>query len=211
MKPAWDQLMSEYSESKHAGIYDVDCTADGKDLCQDVGVSGYPTIKYGDPSDKKNLQTYNGGRDLDALKKFAEDNLSPICGPASMDACSDEDKALLESFMTRSSADLLAEAKKLDKEFAATQKKLDKKTSKLKDKERDYQDDAEEQRGSKPKKGKEAEHIAKTDKLDARKAKIEEDKEALNKEQEALKTEMAKSGVKLMKLAAKANKDKTDL
>jgi len=202
MKPAWDQLMAEYSGSKHAGVYDVDCTADGKALCEDVGVSGYPTIKYGDPSDKKDLQTYSGGRDFDALKKFAEDNLSPTCGPASMDACSDEEKVLLASFMTRSSADLLAEATKLEKDFAATQFKLDRKASKLKDKERDYQDDAEEQRGSKPKKGKEAEHKAKMDKLDARKAKIEEDKEALKKEQEALMTEMAKSGLKLMKLVS---------
>lgn len=211
MKPDWDTLMSEYSGSKHAGIYDVDCTADGKDLCEDVGVSGYPTIKYGDPGDRKSLKAYEGGRDLDALKKFAEDNLGPLCTPASLDACSEEEKVLLERFLKRSSADLLAEAKKLDKDFAATQKKLDKKASKLKDKQSDQNDDYLEFKGSNPKKGKEAEHKAKFDKLEARKAKLEKEKETLDKEQDTIKSEMAKSGVKLMKLAARANKDKTDL
>ena len=39
---------------------DVDCTAAGKPLCDSNGIKGFPTIKYGDPSD---LQTYEGGRD----------------------------------------------------------------------------------------------------------------------------------------------------
>ena len=37
---------------------------------------GFPTIKYGDPSD---LQAYEGGRDEKALKKFAEEKLVPMC------------------------------------------------------------------------------------------------------------------------------------
>merc|ERR1711924_170527 len=74
MKPAWDQLMDEFSSSTTSLIADVDCTADGKPLCETHGVQGFPTIKHGDPAD---LQDYSGGRDFDSLKKFAEENLGP--------------------------------------------------------------------------------------------------------------------------------------
>jgi len=103
MKPAWDKLMAEFKDSKTALVADVDCTAGGKDLCSDVGVRGYPTIKYGDPNA---LEDYKGGRDFDALKKFAEENLGPTCGPANLDLCDDEKKALIEKFQKMSAGDL---------------------------------------------------------------------------------------------------------
>merc|ERR1712072_638707 len=98
-----------YSGSKYSGIYDVDCTADGKDLCEEVGVQGYPTIKYGDPSDKKNLKAYEGGRDVEALKTFAKENLGPLCTPSSLEACSEEEKTTLQDFLKRPAAELLKE------------------------------------------------------------------------------------------------------
>merc|ERR1712113_1138769 len=75
-----DQLMGEFPDK----VFDVDCTADGKELCDQNGVKGYPTIKYGDPTD---FQDYNGGRDFDALKKFTEESLGPSCGPTNLDLC----------------------------------------------------------------------------------------------------------------------------
>jgi len=89
MKPAWDALMAEYKNHKTILVADVDCTAAGKPLCDQVGVRGYPTIKYGDPSD---LQDYKGGRDEKALKEFAK-GLKPACSPANIDLCDDEKKA----------------------------------------------------------------------------------------------------------------------
>jgi len=94
MKPDWDKLIAEFKDSKTVLIADVDCTAGGKSLCDEVGVRGYPTIKYGDPSD---LQDYKGGRDFKALKKFA-DELGPTCSPANIDLCDDEKKAKIEEF-----------------------------------------------------------------------------------------------------------------
>ena len=39
-------------------IADVDCTVDGgKELCEEMGVQGYPSIKYGDPN---NMEDYEG-------------------------------------------------------------------------------------------------------------------------------------------------------
>merc|ERR1712003_155444 len=71
-----------------------DCTAAGKAKCEEVGVRGYPTIKYGDPDD---LQDYKGGRSFADLKKFAE-GLGPQCGPANLDLCDADKKAKIEEF-----------------------------------------------------------------------------------------------------------------
>mmetsp|Transcript_105105 Transcript_105105/g.255162 ORF Transcript_105105/g.255162 Transcript_105105/m.255162 type:complete len:136 (-) Transcript_105105:114-521(-) len=96
MKPAWDRLVDDFKGSSTSLVADVDCTADGKDLCETHQVRGYPTIKYGDPGD---MQDYQGGRTYDDLKKFAEESLGPTCGPTSLELCSDEVKAKMEGFM----------------------------------------------------------------------------------------------------------------
>jgi len=108
MKPDWDKLMAEFKDSKTALVGDADCTADGKPLCDQVGVRGYPTIKHGDPN---NLEDYKGGRDFDSLKKFAEENLGPTCGPANLDLCDADKKAEIEKFSKMSAADLEASIK----------------------------------------------------------------------------------------------------
>lgn len=95
MKPAWDQLMAEYKDHATTLIADVDCTAGGKSLCDESGVRGFPTIKYGDPSD---LQDYKGGRSISDLQKFAKENLGPTCGPAALDLCDEEKKKTIEEF-----------------------------------------------------------------------------------------------------------------
>lgn len=209
MKPDWDKLSAEFKDSKSGGVYDVDCTAEGKSLCEEVGVQSYPTIKYGDPSDKKALKDYSGGRDMASLKTFAETQLGPTCTPTDLDACSEGDKALLEDLLKRTADDLNAEMAQLEKAHSAMAKKLTKKESKMKDKWADYKDDAKEFAGAKPKKGKEKDHETKKDKLAARSHQLGKEEEALNDElkQHAVK----KAGIKLMKMAALHNKGRTDL
>jgi len=115
MKPAWDKLIKEYKGNAAAGVYDVDCTAAGKPLCDSNGVRGFPTIKYGDPAA---LEDYEGGRDFDSLKKFAAENLKPRCSPKNLDLCDDDQKAEIEGMMAMSDADL-------DAGIAAKEKELD--------------------------------------------------------------------------------------
>jgi len=103
MKPAWDKLMGDFKDSKTALVADVDCTSDGKPLCDANGVQGFPTIKYGDPNA---LEKYEGGRDYDSLKKFADENLKPLCSPSNMDLCEDDQKAELEKLLAMDMADL---------------------------------------------------------------------------------------------------------
>jgi len=105
MKPDWDKLMDAFADSKTALVADVDCTAEGKPLCDSNGVRGYPTIKYGDPSA---LEDYKGGRDYDSLKKFAEENLKPMCSPSNIDLCDDEKKAEIQKYQAMSDAELEA-------------------------------------------------------------------------------------------------------
>jgi len=122
--------MAEFKDSKTAAVVDVDCTAGGKELCSTHGVRGYPTIKFGDPSA---LEDYKGGRTYDALKKFAEENLGPTCGPANLDLCDAEKKAEIGKFQAMSAGDLATsikekedEMEKLETEFKAFVETLNK-------------------------------------------------------------------------------------
>merc|ERR1719247_1211563 len=99
MKPDWDKLMADFAESPTSLVADVDCTAEGKPLCETHKVQGFPTIKYGDPTD---LKDYQGGRDFDSLKKFAEENLGPQCGPDNLDLCDAKTKEKIQKFMAMS-------------------------------------------------------------------------------------------------------------
>jgi hypothetical protein len=95
--------MEDFKGSPTSLVADVDCTTEGKDLCEKHEVRGYPSIKYGDPSE---LKDYNGGRSYDDLKKFADENLGPSCGPTNLDLCPEGDKAKLEGFMKMSAGKL---------------------------------------------------------------------------------------------------------
>merc|ERR1712050_814488 len=107
-----DKLMGEFKGSTTSLVADVDCTESGKDLCEKHGVEGFPTIKYGDPND---LQAYEGGRGFEDLKKFADENLGPQCGPDHMDLCDEKKKKSIEKYMTMSVADLEAKIAKARK------------------------------------------------------------------------------------------------
>lgn len=75
--------MADYSSSSTVLIADVDCIGSGKDLCTKHGVQGFPTLKFGDPS---NLEDYKGGRDAAILKSFASE-LKPSCNVVSLENC----------------------------------------------------------------------------------------------------------------------------
>mmetsp|Transcript_10482 Transcript_10482/g.32531 ORF Transcript_10482/g.32531 Transcript_10482/m.32531 type:complete len:161 (-) Transcript_10482:506-988(-) len=132
--------MEEYKDSKTVLVADVDCTAEGKAKCDEVGVQGFPTIKYGDPDD---MQDYDGGRSYDDIKKFA-DGLGPMCSPANLELCDEEKKKQMEEFSAYSIEERAKmidekeeEIKKLEKEleeFLETLQKQYSEASEKKDK-----------------------------------------------------------------------------
>lgn len=99
MKPAWDRLMGDYDGSSSVVVGDVDCTSDGgKSVCSDVGVQGYPTIKYWkDGTEEK----YQGGRDYDSLKKFVEDELERGCDVDDDSSCSEKEQKYINKMKAK--------------------------------------------------------------------------------------------------------------
>jgi len=128
MKPAWDKLMAEFEGSADRLVGDCDCTAAGKPLCDSNGVQGFPTIKYGDPN---NLEDYQGGRDFDSLKKFAEENLGPSCGPNNIDLCDDDQKATIEKYQAMSADELDTAIKEAEKGLADAEETFKSEVEKL--------------------------------------------------------------------------------
>jgi len=128
MKPAWDQLMDAFADSKTALVADVDCTGAGQDLCEEYEIQGFPTLKYGDPF---MLEDYEGGRDYESLKKFADENLGPVCSPVNIGLCDAATKAEIEKYQAMSEADLAALVEEKSKAIEALEEVFDKEVEKL--------------------------------------------------------------------------------
>merc|ERR1712032_289140 len=155
-KADWEQLMDLYKDSTTTLVGDADCTGSGESLCKDVGVQGYPTIKFGDPND---LQDYEGGRKFDDLKSFADTNLGPQCGPKYLDLCSDEKKAEIAIFSAKSASELDAfiqegeeKLEKLEADFKAFVGTLDKQVEEAGDKKNEIMPRLREEYGKESKK-----------------------------------------------------------
>jgi len=120
--------MGEFDGHASALVADVDCTAAGKPLCDSNGVRGFPTIKYGDPN---NLEAYQGGRDFNALKKFADENLKPVCSPTNIDLCDATQKAAIEELQALSAADLASKIAAEEKKLTEAEETFKSEVSKL--------------------------------------------------------------------------------
>lgn len=120
MAPDWEKLSDEWVGNKIGLIADVDCTTEGKPLCDSHGVKGFPTLKYGDPAA---LEDYSGGRTYADLAKFATENLKPVCSPSNLDLCDDDKKKTIQELLAKSDAELIAsiaeEEKKIEDADAA--------------------------------------------------------------------------------------------
>merc|ERR1740139_194656 len=112
MAPDWETLAAEWEGDAIGLVAEVDCTTEGKPLCEANGVKGFPALKYGDPSA---LEDYNGGRSLSDFQTFAKGNLKPVCGINNLDLCDDEKKALINGLMAKPNAELESEIKASEK------------------------------------------------------------------------------------------------
>lgn len=112
MAADWEKLADAFASSTDALIAEVDCTDEANEgICGENGVQGFPTLKYGNPSA---LEDYQGGRDYDSLKAFADENLKPMCSPFNLDLCEGEEKAKIESYTAMSEDDLKAKIAAVD-------------------------------------------------------------------------------------------------
>jgi len=144
MKPAWDKLMKNWNKGDRAKtslIADVDCTAEGKPLCEKVGVQGFPTIKWGDVN---NLETHESGREYDALKKWAKEKLKPICSPSNMDLCDDEKKKEIAAIQAIPADELSKKIEEKKAEMKAAEDTFTEEVKKLQDTYSQLQKDKDE-------------------------------------------------------------------
>lgn len=109
MKPDWDKLGKHFADSESVLIVDVDCTAEGQGTCNKMGVQGYPTIKYYMAGSKAG-KDYQGGRDFNSLKSFAEKTLDkPSCNAETKKGCKANEVAFIEKNEGKSAEELKAE------------------------------------------------------------------------------------------------------
>eukprot|EP00415_Alexandrium_ostenfeldii_P001209 UN1209 len=122
MKPDWDTLMEEYKDSPTVVIAEVDCTGGGKAKCGEADISGFPTVKHGDPDA---LEEYEGSRELKAMRKFVKEHLRPRCTPSSLDLCSPDQQKMIDGFKSISAADLKALIDEKDEAVADSEQVLE--------------------------------------------------------------------------------------
>jgi len=127
MGPDWEKLQLEIN-GKDALVASIDCTAEGKPICDANGVKGFPTIKYGDPAA---LEDYQGGRTFDDLQKFAQENLKPSCSPMNIDLCDEDMKARITELQTMEEDVLNDKIKQSEEEIAAADKEFKELVEKL--------------------------------------------------------------------------------
>lgn len=64
------------------------------------------------------MQDYQGARSYDALKKFIDEELKPVCSPSNLDLCDDDKKKEIETLMALDDA-------ALGEKIAAEEKKIE--------------------------------------------------------------------------------------
>jgi len=114
MKPAWDQLGDEYAGSSSVLIGDVDCTAAGKELCDENGVSGYPTIKYYMEGETVGTD-YSGGRSYEDFEAHVKNKLEKRCVIDDQLACDERQKGYIIKMMEKPDEEQTKQLKRLEK------------------------------------------------------------------------------------------------
>lgn len=74
MAQTWDELAGKFAGKPYAKVAKVDCTlSENKDICNDQGVDGFPTIFLYKKGNK--IEEYNGNRSLDDLFEFVSKHI----------------------------------------------------------------------------------------------------------------------------------------
>jgi len=116
MEPDFDKLQKAFADTPNVLVAQIDCTGAGQATCGQHQVQGYPTIKY--ILDGRTID-YNGGRDFNSMKREIDSKLNPrpSCSLESKDACSKEDRAVLEQSEKMTKAERVAKIKEVEQEI----------------------------------------------------------------------------------------------
>jgi len=128
MAADWEKLADEWAGNEVGLVAEVDCTIDtNAPICREVK-EGYPTIKYGDPT---NLIDYDGSGSYEALATFAKENLGPICSLTSLKNCDDTKKEFITKFQKMSEEELEEAINDVDNKLVQADQDLEDEIDKL--------------------------------------------------------------------------------
>jgi predicted phage tail protein len=130
MAPDWEKLSGEWEGHDTGFIAEVDCTTEGKPLCDSNGVKGFPSLKYGDPA---SLEDYQGSRTYKDLAAFATENLKPVCSPSNIDLCDDDKKKQIEEMMKLSTEEIETKLAAAEEEIETADAEFKEAVTKLQD------------------------------------------------------------------------------
>uniref|UniRef100_A0A6V0FQW1 Thioredoxin domain-containing protein n=1 Tax=Zooxanthella nutricula TaxID=1333877 RepID=A0A6V0FQW1_9DINO len=121
MQPDFDKLQKTFAETPNVVVADLDCSGNAQSTCGQHGVQGYPTLKM--IVDGKTVD-YNGARDFNGMKREVESKLNPrpACSLESKEACSKEDREVLEMSEKMSKAERSAKIKEVEQEIKDSKK-----------------------------------------------------------------------------------------
>lgn len=101
--PDFQSLAREYRNEEEILFGKVNCNGNSKELCTSVGVSGYPSVYYGNPHA---LKRFKRGRTLEANLETMKETLELACWPSKPEYCTEEEIELYSQLMERSVDDL---------------------------------------------------------------------------------------------------------
>jgi len=126
MAPAWSKLTQEFDGHESILVAEVDCDAN-RSLCEEHGIQGFPTIKFGN---QFSLENYDGSRQFEKLKEFAM-NLKPSCSVANLDLCDEDKRKALEELLKLSDEDLKALVDEADEKMNLAKTTFEQEVQKL--------------------------------------------------------------------------------
>jgi len=132
MAADWEKLAKHYAKNndKSVLIAEADCTSEdgGDELCEDLAVSEFPTLKFGDPLA---LEDYDGELDFESLLSFAQENLKPKCGPHNLELCDAAKKELIGKLQQLSMEELEKKAGEIEESAHEVDEWFSQETEKL--------------------------------------------------------------------------------
>jgi len=128
LAPHWTRLHDAFmngSSNPNGIIAQVNCVDHESWCSQDMQITAFPTVLYGDASQHGIfLRRYDGEKTFDALLEFAQEKLRhAACSPLNLQACADDDeRQQMELYWSLSTAELerliLEEEKRIDDQDA---------------------------------------------------------------------------------------------
>jgi protein disulfide-isomerase-like protein len=125
LAPEWEKFAAEWVDHPQLLVAEVDCTKDEKWCQTEMNIEGFPTLLYGDPSNRGvYLKGYNDEKTSEDLSKFANETLTePFCSPGNVDACDSKLKDEIKGYLKMSESKLEKEIKKKEKTMDDADKK----------------------------------------------------------------------------------------